>query len=53
MIQQLVNFKMKEGGLVTDHFNEFNSILSRLMLVEIIVKDEVMELLLLSSLSDS
>ncbi|XP_023763707.1 retrovirus-related Pol polyprotein from transposon TNT 1-94 [Lactuca sativa] len=53
LIQQLVNLKMKEGGSVTDHVNEFNSILSRLTSVEIKFEDEVHELLLLSSLPKS
>ncbi|GJW59032.1 retrovirus-related pol polyprotein from transposon TNT 1-94 [Tanacetum coccineum] len=52
-IRQLVNTKMKEGASVTDHVNEFNSILSRLLLVDIKFNDEVQALLLLSSLPES
>ncbi|GJZ80925.1 retrovirus-related pol polyprotein from transposon TNT 1-94 [Tanacetum coccineum] len=44
---------MKEGASVTDHVNEFNSILSRLMSVDIKFDDEVQALLLLSSLPES
>ena len=53
LIRQLVNTKMKEGGSVTDHVNEFNSIISRLISVDIGFEDEVKALLLLSSLPDS
>ena len=53
LIRQLVNLKMKEGGSVTDHVNEFNSIISRLVSVDIKFEDEVQALLLLSSLPDS
>ncbi|GJY71033.1 retrovirus-related pol polyprotein from transposon TNT 1-94 [Tanacetum coccineum] len=44
---------MKEGAFVADHVNEFNSILSRLMSVDIKFDDEVQALLLLSSLPES
>ena len=53
LIRQLVNTKMREGASVTDHVNEFNSILSRLGSVEINFEDEVKALLLLSSLPES
>ena len=53
LIRQLVNTKMKEGASVTDHINEFNSIISRLGSVDIKFDDEVQALLLLSSLPDS
>ncbi|GKD04573.1 putative RNA-directed DNA polymerase [Tanacetum coccineum] len=53
LIQQLVNTKMNEGASVADHVNEFNSILSRLMSVDIKFDDEVQALLLLSSLPES
>ncbi|GJS53481.1 hypothetical protein Tco_0626843 [Tanacetum coccineum] len=44
---------MNEGASVADHVNEFNSILSRLMSVDIKFDDEVQALLLLSSLPES
>lgn len=47
LITQLVNLKMKEGSLVTDHVNKFNSIISRFISIDIGFEDEVMELLLL------
>ncbi|GJR12199.1 retrovirus-related pol polyprotein from transposon TNT 1-94 [Tanacetum coccineum] len=53
LIRQLVNTKMKEGASIEDHVNEFNSILSRLMSVDIRFDDEVQALLLLSSLPES
>nr|GEW91463.1 retrovirus-related Pol polyprotein from transposon TNT 1-94 [Tanacetum cinerariifolium] len=53
LIRQLVNLKIKEGSSVTDHVNEFNSIISRLISVDIKFEDEVQALLLLSSLPDS
>ncbi|GJQ89640.1 retrovirus-related pol polyprotein from transposon TNT 1-94 [Tanacetum coccineum] len=53
LIRQLVNTKMKEGASVADHVNEFNSILSRLMSVDIKFNDEVQSLLLPSSLPES
>ncbi|GKE59775.1 hypothetical protein Tco_1510142, partial [Tanacetum coccineum] len=53
LIRQLVNTKMKEGASVADRVNEFNSILSRLMSVDIKFDDEVQALLLLSSLPES
>ncbi|GKA70618.1 retrovirus-related pol polyprotein from transposon TNT 1-94 [Tanacetum coccineum] len=53
LIRHLVNTKMKKGGSVTDHVNEFNSIISRLMSVDIKFDDEVQALLLLSLLPES
>ncbi|GJR25593.1 putative RNA-directed DNA polymerase [Tanacetum coccineum] len=53
LIRQLVNTKMKEGASVADHVNEFNSILSRLMSVDIKFNDEVKALLLLFLLPKS
>ncbi|GKB68976.1 retrovirus-related pol polyprotein from transposon TNT 1-94 [Tanacetum coccineum] len=52
-IRQLMNTKMMKGASVADHVNEFNLILSRLMLVDIKFDDEVQALLLLSSLPES
>nr|GEY24520.1 retrovirus-related Pol polyprotein from transposon TNT 1-94 [Tanacetum cinerariifolium] len=53
LIRQLVNTKTKEGASIADHVNEFNSILSRLMYVDIKFHDEVQVLLLHSSLPES
>lgn len=35
LMRLLVNLKMKDGRSVTDHVNEFNSIISRLILADI------------------
>ncbi|GJX12264.1 retrovirus-related pol polyprotein from transposon TNT 1-94 [Tanacetum coccineum] len=51
--RKLVNTKMMEGSSIADHLNEFNSILSRLMSVDIKFDDEVQALLLLSLLPES
>ncbi|GJZ61378.1 hypothetical protein Tco_0617515, partial [Tanacetum coccineum] len=52
-IRQFVNTNMKEGAFVADHVNEFNSILSRLISVDIKFDDEVQALLLLFLLPES
>ncbi|KAM0040396.1 putative RNA-directed DNA polymerase [Helianthus debilis subsp. tardiflorus] len=53
LIRELVNTRMREGDLVTAHISNLNSILSRLVSVNIKFDDEVQALLLLSSLPDS
>nr|KYP44430.1 Retrovirus-related Pol polyprotein from transposon TNT 1-94 [Cajanus cajan] len=53
LIRELVNTKMGEGASVTDHVNEFNSLLLRLVSIDIKFDDEVQALLLLSLLPDS
>jgi len=53
LICQLVNTKMQEGTTVIDHVNEFNSLLLRLVSMDIKFEDRVQVLLLLSSLPDS
>ncbi|KAK1426155.1 hypothetical protein QVD17_14824 [Tagetes erecta] len=53
LIRELVNTRMKEGDSVTVHINNLNSILSRLISVNIKFDDEVQALLLLSSLPES
>ncbi|KAM0060946.1 putative RNA-directed DNA polymerase [Helianthus debilis subsp. tardiflorus] len=53
LIRELVNTRMREGDSVTAHINNLNSILSRLVSVNIKFDDEVQALLLLSSLPDS
>nr|KYP63682.1 hypothetical protein KK1_018261 [Cajanus cajan]KYP63683.1 hypothetical protein KK1_018262 [Cajanus cajan]KYP63696.1 hypothetical protein KK1_018275 [Cajanus cajan] len=51
LIRQLVNTKMGEGASLTDHVNEFNSLLSRLILVDIKFDDEVQALLIVAILA--
>ena len=44
---------MSEGGSVAGHINEFNMITSELSSVDINFKDEIMSLILMSSLPES
>ena len=53
LIRLLFATRLKEGDCVTDHVNEFNSILSRLSSVDIKFDDELQALLLISSLPNS
>ncbi|KHN15606.1 Retrovirus-related Pol polyprotein from transposon TNT 1-94, partial [Glycine soja] len=53
LMRWLFNLKMGEGISVTDHINEFNTILAQLESVQIKFEDEVKALILLSSLPDS
>jgi len=53
LMRRLFNLNMGEGNSVTDHINEFNTILAQLESVQIKFEDEVKALILLSSLSDS
>ena len=53
LMRRLFNLKMGEGNSVTDHINEFNTILAQLVSVQITFDDEVRALILLSSLPDS
>ncbi|KAL6530248.1 hypothetical protein OROHE_014601 [Orobanche hederae] len=53
LMRQLVNQKMAQGAPVADHINEFNSTISKLGSVDIKFDDEVLALMLLSSLPDS
>ena len=53
LIKNLFNSKMQEGGPVSNHLNNFWSIVNQLKLVEILFDDEVKELLFLCSFPDS
>jgi len=53
LVCRLFNLKMGECIFVTDHINEFNTILAQLESVHIKFEDEVNALILLSSLPDS
>ncbi|RZC08730.1 Retrovirus-related Pol polyprotein from transposon TNT 1-94 [Glycine soja] len=53
LMRRLFNLKMGEGISVTNHINEFNTILAQLESVQIKFEDEVTALILLSSLPDS
>ena len=53
LMSRLFSLRMSEGGSVTQHFNELNSVTTQLSFVEIKFDDEVLALILLSSLPDS
>jgi len=53
LMHRLFNLKMGEGISVTNHINEFNTILAQLESEQIKFQDEVKALILLSSLPDS
>ena len=50
-IRRLVNLKLRSGTSILEYTNEFQSLVNRLFAVEIQLGDEVLSLLLLSSLS--
>jgi len=50
LMKRLVNLKMVEGGSMTDHLNEFNTIVSQLTSVNVKFDEEVRALLILCSL---
>ena len=53
MKRKLYTFSMKEGTVMKDHLDEFNKLILDLENVSIILEDEDMALILLSSLPDS
>jgi len=53
LMRRLFNLKMGEGNSITDHINEFNTILAQLESVQIKFEDDVKALILLTSLPDS
>jgi len=53
LMKRLFNMKMVEGGSVTDHLNEFNTVTSQLTSVNVNFDDEVRALLILCSLPES
>ncbi|KAH9780178.1 hypothetical protein KPL71_007988 [Citrus sinensis] len=53
MKMKLYTFSMKEGTVMKDHLDEFNKLILDLENVSIILEDEDMALILLSSLPDS
>ena len=52
-MKHLFNMKMAEGGSVTNHLNEFNTITSQLSSVGINFDEEIRALLILCSLPKS
>ena len=53
LMKRLFNMKMAEGGSITDHLNEFNTITSQLSSVGINFDEEIRALLILCSLPQS
>jgi hypothetical protein len=53
LMKRLFNMKMSEGGSVADHLNEFNTVTNQLSYVKVEFDDEVRDLLILYSLSES
>ena len=53
LMKRLFNMKMVEGGSVTDHLNEFNTVTSQLTYVKVNFDEEVRALLILCSLPKS
>ena len=53
LMKHLFNMKMVEGGSVTDHINEFNTVTSQLTYVNVNFDDEVRALLILGSFLES
>ena len=52
-MKRLFNMKMVEGGSVTDHLNEFNTITSQLSSMGVNFDEEIRALLILCSLPES
>ena len=53
LMKRFFNMKISEGGSVTDHLNEFNTLTSQLSSVKVNFDDEVRDLLMLCSLQES
>ena len=53
LMKRLFNMKMSEGGSVAYHLNEFNIVTNKLSYVKVDLDDEVREILILCSLSES
>ena len=52
-MKRLFNMKMSEGGSITDHLNDFNTVTNQLSSVGVNFDDEVRALLILCSLPES
>ena len=53
LMKCLFNMKMSEGGSITDHLNDFNTVTNQLSYVGVNFDDEVRDLLILCSLPES
>jgi hypothetical protein len=52
-MKRLFNLKMSEGGSVTNHLNEFNTVTNQLSSIKVTFDDEVRALLILCSFPES
>jgi len=52
-MKHLFNMKMPEGGSVTDHLNEFNTVTSKLSSHKVNFDDDIMAILILCSFPES
>jgi hypothetical protein len=52
LMKRLFNMKMSEGGSVSDHLNEFNTVTNQLSSVKVDFDDEVKDLVILCSLPE-
>ena len=48
LLKKLVNIKLKEGTLMTDHLNTFQSIINKLATMKMVMDDKMKALLLCS-----
>ena len=53
LMKHLFNMKMEEGGSITDHLNEFNTVTSQLSSMGVNFDEEIRALLILCSLPES
>ena len=53
LMKKLYNLKIKEGALFAENLNAFNIITNQLAYVKIILDDEIRDILLMCSMSDS
>jgi hypothetical protein len=52
LMKILFNMNMSEGGSITDHLNEFNTVINQLSSIKVNFDDEVRALLILCSLPE-
>jgi hypothetical protein len=53
LVKRLFNINMSEGGSIVDHLNEFNTVTNKLSSVKVEFDDDVRDILILCSLSES
>lgn len=53
LIRRLVNLKHRDGRSVSEHLSDFQELVNQLSTMKLVLEDELLALLLLSSLPDS